>query len=205
MTMATVLQALLLLQYQVSQLVQACLEAWTVLCFIVETHFSASFLFFYQPKRSPPFMRNGGFWWLLLSWASFSSFCLSSSSSYEARAKNTPRKQTQVGWWAKNTPNRSIISLTYPNCPVSFRWRTWLKWIGLNISFIFPSLVGVAIVLWEKVIFHLRDAQRINSSVCLLHLVEVITIKMIADSFCCLGGRRSAGSSKVTLIISYFL
>lgn len=44
-------------------------------------------------------------------------------------------------------------------------------------------------VLWENVIFHLREAQTINSSVCLLHLVVVITIKMIADSFCCLRGR----------------
>lgn len=44
-------------------------------------------------------------------------------------------------------------------------------------------------VLWENVIFHLRETQTVNSSMCLLHLVVVITIKMIADSFCCLRGR----------------
>lgn len=146
-------------------------------------------------------MRNGGFWWLLLSWASFSSFCSSSSSSYGGRAINTPRKQTQVGWLAKNTENRSIIYLNYPDCPVLLCWLTWLNWNGLKFSSIFPSLVGIAMVLWEKVIFHLREAQ----GVCLLQLVVVITINMIADSFCCLTGRQSAASHKITSLIFHVL
>lgn len=78
----------------------------------------------------------------------------------------------------KYTRNRSAISLYYADCLSADS----MKWTQVQLHF--PTAGVFCQTVWEKVIFHLREARGINSGVHLLQLLLVISNDLIADSFC---------------------